>query len=246
MNDRSLRGKKSCCWTGKHATNDFVGGVGFFSCSATTFFTLQWTVVHEHVFFGPPWTKSFAKSLFLLVHEQLYGIVRQHAFIPRWWTPPNSLADYLFVRWTVGWSPSSVENARARNEKHSRKRVALFFLLLVFSLTPPYCFGYAAAQMLRRFCITTVYDLWLVRRICAKYLFASPILLLVLDFFRCLVDVISHRGYSSPLILWQFLWCFFSVFQLSELPKYKGRRTNQVNKKTSSMRKNSCCSKDAI
>ena len=52
-------------------------------------------VVHEQVFLGPPWTKLFAKSLFLVVHEQLYGIVQQHAFIPRWWTPPNSLADYL-------------------------------------------------------------------------------------------------------------------------------------------------------
>ena len=69
----------------------------FFTCSAAAFFTPQWTVVHEHVFLGPPWTKLFAKSLFLVVHEQLYGIVQQHAFIPRWWTPPNSLADYLPV-----------------------------------------------------------------------------------------------------------------------------------------------------
>ena len=67
----------------------------FFTCSATAFFTPQWMVVHEQVFLNPPWTKSFAKSLFLVVHEQLYGIAQQHAFIPRWWTPPNSLADYL-------------------------------------------------------------------------------------------------------------------------------------------------------
>ena len=65
-----------------HSTNKIVGGVDFFA-------------VHERAFYGPLWTKSFAKSLFLLVHEQLYGIVRQRAFIPRWWTPPNSLTDYL-------------------------------------------------------------------------------------------------------------------------------------------------------
>ena len=76
---------------------------GFFTCSATTFFTPQWTVVHERVFLGPPWTKSFAKSLFLLVHEQLYGIVRQHAFIPRCWTPPNSRTDYLGNPCSCGW-----------------------------------------------------------------------------------------------------------------------------------------------
>ena len=66
-------------------------------------------------FFGPPWTKSFAKSLFLLVHEQLYGIVRQHAFIPRWWTPPISLADYLVdLRIVVAggmWMSSSATTA---------------------------------------------------------------------------------------------------------------------------------------
>ena len=68
---------------------------GFFACSATTCFAPEWMVVHERVFLGPPWTKLFAKSLFLLVHEQLYGIVHQHAFISRCWIPPNSLTDYL-------------------------------------------------------------------------------------------------------------------------------------------------------
>ena len=84
-------------WTGKKPTSPTIPLVEcfFFTCSATAFFTPQWMVVHEQVFLGPPWTKSFAKSLFLVVHEQLYGIVQQHAFIPRWWTPPNSPADYL-------------------------------------------------------------------------------------------------------------------------------------------------------
>ena len=54
MNDRSLKGEKSRCWTAKktHSTNNFVGGVGFFTCSATTFFTPQWTVVHERVYWS--------------------------------------------------------------------------------------------------------------------------------------------------------------------------------------------------
>jgi len=87
--------------------------VFFLPVQQQLFFIPQWTVVHEQVFLSLPWSKPYAKSLFLVVFEQLYGIVQQHAFIPRWWTPPYSLADYLrwhqcelaalgMVKWWIG------------------------------------------------------------------------------------------------------------------------------------------------
>ena len=56
---------------------------------------VDFLAVHEHAFYGPLWTKSLGKGLFHGVHEHLYSIVAEQAFIPRCWTHPNSLADYL-------------------------------------------------------------------------------------------------------------------------------------------------------
>ena len=59
------------------------------------FFCRSWTC-----FLGPFLNKIVGQEPHLLVHEQLYGIVPELAFISRCWTPPNSLADYL------DWFPS--------------------------------------------------------------------------------------------------------------------------------------------
>ena len=68
-----------------HSTSKIIGGVDFLA-------------VHERAFYGPHWTKSLAKGLFHCVHQHLYGIVAEQAFIPRCWTHPNSLADYLVTQ----------------------------------------------------------------------------------------------------------------------------------------------------
>ena len=65
-----------------HSTNKIIGGVDFLS-------------VHEHAFYGSLWTKSLGTGLFHGVHQHLYSIVAEQAFIPCCWTYPNSLADYL-------------------------------------------------------------------------------------------------------------------------------------------------------
>ena len=56
---------------------------------------VDFLAVHERAFYGPLWTKSLGKGLFHGVHQHLYGIVAEQAFIPRCWTHPISLADYL-------------------------------------------------------------------------------------------------------------------------------------------------------
>ena len=56
---------------------------------------VDFLAIHERAFYGPLWTKSLGKGLFHGVHQHLYGIVAEQAFIPRCWTHPNSLADYL-------------------------------------------------------------------------------------------------------------------------------------------------------
>ena len=58
---------------------------------------VDFLAVHERAFYGPLWTKSLGKGLFHCVHQHLYGIVAEQAFIPRCWTHPNSLADYLRI-----------------------------------------------------------------------------------------------------------------------------------------------------
>jgi len=92
FNDRSSTLLCLCSWT-------FILSRSWTAKKSTppTISLVEWIffAVHERAFYGPLWTKSLAKSLFLVVHERLYGIVHQHAFIPRCWTHPNSLADYL-------------------------------------------------------------------------------------------------------------------------------------------------------
>ena len=92
FNDRSSTLLCHCSWT-------FILSRSWTAKKSTppTISLVEWIffAVHERAFYGPLWTKSLAKSLFLVVHERLYGIVHQHAFIPRCWTHPNSLADYL-------------------------------------------------------------------------------------------------------------------------------------------------------
>ena len=56
------------------------------------FFCRSWTC-----FLGPFLNKIVGQEPHLLVHEQLYGIVPELAFISRCWNPPNSLADYLQI-----------------------------------------------------------------------------------------------------------------------------------------------------
>ena len=56
---------------------------------------VDFLAVHERAFYGPLWTKLLGKGLFHGVHQHLYGIVAEQAFIPRCWMHPNSLADYL-------------------------------------------------------------------------------------------------------------------------------------------------------
>ena len=83
-------------------------------------FTPQWTVVCEHFFGGLSINNMFAKSLFIFVHEQLYGIVQQCEFIPRWWTPPNSLADYLFGKqfaFELDWKKKCFSDSVSRKTK---------------------------------------------------------------------------------------------------------------------------------
>ena len=95
FNDRSSTLLCHCSWT-------FILSRSWTAKKSTppTISLVEWIffAVHERAFYGPLWTKSLAKSLFLVVHERLYGIVHQHAFIPRCWTHPNSLADYLPLR----------------------------------------------------------------------------------------------------------------------------------------------------
>ena len=55
---------------------------------------MDFLAVHERAFYGPPWTKLLAKGFINCVHQHLYDIVAEQAFIPRCWTHPNSLADY--------------------------------------------------------------------------------------------------------------------------------------------------------
>ena len=92
LNDHSSTLLCHCSWT-------FILSRSWTAKKSTppTISLVEWIffAVHERAFYGPLWTKSLAKSLFLVVHERLYGIVHQHAFIPRCWTHPNSLADYL-------------------------------------------------------------------------------------------------------------------------------------------------------
>ena len=59
------------------------------------FFCRSWTC-----FLGPFLNKIVGQEPHLLVHEQLYGIVPELAFISRCWNPPNSLADYLLHSWS--------------------------------------------------------------------------------------------------------------------------------------------------
>ena len=56
---------------------------------------VDFLAIHERAFYGPLWTKLLGKGLFHGVHQHLYGIVAEQAFIPRCLTHPKSLADYL-------------------------------------------------------------------------------------------------------------------------------------------------------
>ena len=60
------------------------------NCWWSGFFCRSWTC-----FLWPSLNKIVGQEPLLLVHERLYGIVPELAFISRCWTPPNSLPDYL-------------------------------------------------------------------------------------------------------------------------------------------------------
>ena len=73
---------------------------------------VDFLAVHERAFYGPLWTKLLGKSLFHGVHQHLYGIVAEQAFIPRCWTHPNSLADYLAGAESNKWRGSQYRCGR--------------------------------------------------------------------------------------------------------------------------------------
>ena len=70
------------------------------------FFCRSWTC-----FLGPFLNKIVGQEPHLLVHEQLYGIVPELAFISRCWNPPNSLADYLEI-WHETWFMSVLNGGK--------------------------------------------------------------------------------------------------------------------------------------
>ena len=52
---------------------------------------------------------SFLWTPLVVFSFSLYGIVRQRAFIPRWWTSPNSLVDY----WRISSKPAPEKVSRS-------------------------------------------------------------------------------------------------------------------------------------